>query len=85
MTDEVPISELHENARRLQALLLETMREEIEGLKVKLRESEENEFRLRHAIVTFLDRPGCNPNQRRLQMRRLRWAARIEEEPDDER
>ena len=47
------------------------------------RESEEHVFRLRHAIVSFLDRPGCNPNQRRLQHRRLRWAADINEEPEE--
>lgn len=52
---------------------------ELDDLKEKLRLSEEHNFRLRHAIVSFLDRPGCNPNQRKLQMRRLRWAANIEE------
>jgi len=39
---------------------------------------------LESAITLFLERPGCNPTQRRLAFRRLAWSLNDDEQPTTE-
>ena len=38
---------------------------------------------LRAAVHHFIDRPGCNPTQRQLALKRLRWASGYDDYQDD--